>query len=216
MSAPATAITPLTGTWAVDPTHSSVEFSVKHLGIATVKGVFREFEGALVIGEDLASATAGGTVKVATVKGVFREFAGTLEIGEDLAASRASGTVQVASVDTNEAQRDEHLRSPDFFDVATYPELTFASTAIRPVDEDVFEIDGELTLHGVTKPMTLTAEVQGFEQDPWGNQRVGLEVTGQLERSDYGMTFNQALGSGNVLVSDKVKLSLDISAVKQA
>ena len=185
MSATATAITPLTGTWAVDPTHSSVEFSVKHLGIATVKGV-------------------------------FREFAGTLEIGEDLAASRASGTVQVASVDTNEAQRDEHLRSPDFFDVATYPELTFASTAIRPVDEDVFEIDGELTLHGVTKPMTLTAEVQGFEQDPWGNQRVGLEVTGQLERSDYGMTFNQALGSGNVLVSDKVKLSLDISAVKQA
>ena len=183
MSATATAITPLTGTWAVDPTHSSVEFSVKHLGIATVKGV-------------------------------FREFAGTLEIGEDLAASRASGTVQVASVDTNEAQRDEHLRSPDFFDVATYPELTFASTAIRPVDEDVFEIDGELTLHGVTKPMTLTAEVQGFEQDPWGNQRVGLEVTGQLERSDYGMTFNQALGSGNVLVSDKVKLSLDISAVK--
>ena len=185
MSATATAITPLTGTWAVDPTHSSVEFSVKHLGIATVKGV-------------------------------FREFAGTLEIGEDLAASRASGTVQVASVDTNEAQRDEHLRSPDFFDVATYPELTFASTAIRPVDEDVFEIDGELTLHGVTKPMTLTAEVQGFEQDPWGNQRVGLEVTGQLQRSDYGMTFNQALGSGNVLVSDKVKLSLDISAVKQA
>lgn len=185
MSATATAITPLTGTWAVDPTHSSVEFSVKHLGIATVKGV-------------------------------FREFAGTLEIGEDVAASRASGTVQVASVDTNEAQRDEHLRSPDFFDVATYPELTFASTAIRPVDEDVFEIDGELTLHGVTKPMTLTAEVQGFEQDPWGNQRVGLEVTGQLKRSDYGMTFNQALGSGNVLVSDKVKLSLDISAVKQA
>ena len=185
MSATATAITPLTGTWAVDPTHSSVEFSVKHLGIATVKGV-------------------------------FREFAGTLEIGEDVAASRASGTVQVASVDTNEAQRDEHLRSPDFFDVATYPELTFASTAIRPVDEDVFEIDGELTLHGVTKPMTLTAEVQGFEQDPWGNQRVGLEVTGQLKRSDYGMTFNQALGSGNVLVSDMVKLSLDISAVKQA
>ena len=176
MSATATAITPLTGTWAVDPTHSSVEFSVKHLGIATVKGV-------------------------------FREFAGTLEIGEDVAASRASGTVQVASVDTNEAQRVEHLRSPDFFDVAT---------AIRPVDEDVFEIDGELTLHGATKPMTLTAEVQGFEQDPWGNQRVGLEVTGQLQRSDYGMTFNQALGSGNVLVSDKVKLSLDISAVKQA
>ena len=185
MSATATAITPLTGTWAVDPTHSSVEFSVKHLGIATVKGVFREFEGALVIGEDLASATAAGTVKV-------------------------------ASVDTNEPQRDDHLRSPDFFDATTYPELTFASTAIRPLDDETFEIDAELTLHGVTQPITLTAEIQGFEQDPWGNERVGLEVTGQLKRGDYGMTFNQALGSGNMLVSDKVKLSLDISAVKQA
>jgi polyisoprenoid-binding protein YceI len=185
MSATATAITPLTGTWTVDPTHSSVEFSVKHLGIATVKGVFREFEGTLVIGDDLASATAAGVVKV-------------------------------ASVDTNEPQRDEHLRSPDFFDAATHPELSFASTAIRPVDDDVFTIDGEITLHGVTNPITLTAEVQGFEQDPWGNDRVGLEITGSLKRGDYGMTFNQALGSGNVLVSDKVKLSLDISAVKQA
>ena len=102
MSATVTTTTsPLTGTWAVDPAHSTVEFSVKHLGIATVKGVFREFEGSLVIGEDLASASAAGTVKV-------------------------------ASVDTNEAQRDEHLRSPDFFDATTYPELTFASTAIRP------------------------------------------------------------------------------------
>jgi polyisoprenoid-binding protein YceI len=182
---PATAITPLTGTWAVDPAHSSVEFSVKHLGIATVKGVFREFDGTLVIGEDIASATAAGTVKV-------------------------------ASVDTNEAQRDEHLRSPDFFDAATHPELTFASTAIRPLDDEVFEIDGEITLHGVTKPITLTAEVQGFEQDPWGNERIGLEVTGELKRGEFGMTFNQALGSGNMLVSDKVKLSLDLSAVKQA
>jgi polyisoprenoid-binding protein YceI len=181
----ATAITPLTGTWAVDPTHSSVAFSVKHLGIATVKGVFREFEGTLVVGDDLASATAAGAVKV-------------------------------ASVDTNEGQRDDHLRSPDFFDAATYPELRFASTAIRPLDDDAFEIDGEITLHGVTNPITLRAEIEGYEEDPWGNQRVGLAITGQLSRGEYGMTFNQALGSGNVLVSDKVKLSLDISAVKQA
>ena len=186
MSATVTTTTsPLTGTWAVDPAHSTVEFSVKHLGIATVKGVFREFEGSLVIGEDLASASAAGTVKV-------------------------------ASVDTNEPQRDEHLRSPDFFDAATYPEVTFASTAIRPVDDEVFEIDGEITLHGVTRPITLTAEIQGLEQDPWGNERIGLEVTGQLKRGEFGMTFNQALGSGNMLVSDKVKLSLDISAVKQS
>jgi polyisoprenoid-binding protein YceI len=185
MSATATAATPLTGTWTVDPTHSNVEFSVKHLGIATVKGVFREFAGTLVIGEDLASATA-------------------------------SGVVQVASVDTNEPQRDEHLRSPDFFDAATYPELSFASSAIRPVDDEVFEIDAELTMHGVTNPITLTAEIQGFEQDPWGNDRVGLEISGSLKRGEYGMTFNQALGSGNMLVSDKVRLSLDISAVRQA
>jgi len=180
-----TTTTPLTGTWTVDPSHSNVEFSVKHLGIATVKGAFRSFAGTLVIGEDLASATA-------------------------------SGTVQVASVDTNEPQRDDHLRSADFFDAENHPELTFVATAIRPVDEDTFAIDAELTLHGVTNPITLTAEVQGFEQDPWGNDRVGLEITGQLNRGDYGMTFNQALGSGNVLVSDKVKLSLDISAVRQA
>jgi len=137
-------------------------------------------------------------------------------IGEDLASATASGTVQVASVDTNEPQRDDHLRSADFFDAENHPELTFVSTAIRPVDEDTFAIDAELTLHGVTNPITLTAEVQGFEQDPWGNDRVGLEITGQLKRGDYGMTFNQALGSGNVLVSDKVKLSLAISAVRQA
>jgi polyisoprenoid-binding protein YceI len=185
MSATAIATSPLTGTWAVDPAHSTVEFSVKHLGIATVKGVFREFEG-------------------------------TLEIGDELAAARAAGTVKVASVDTNEPQRDEHLRSPDFFDAAAHPELTFASTAIRALDDEMFEIDGEITLHGVTRTITLTAEIQGFERDPWGNERVGLEITGQLKRGDFGMTFNQVLGSGNMLVSDRVKLSLDISAVKEA
>jgi len=186
MSATVTTTTsPLTGTWSVDPSHSNVEFSVKHLGIATVKGAFRSFEGTLVIGEDLATATA-------------------------------SGTVQVASVDTNEPQRDDHLRSADFFDAENHPELTFVTTAIRPVDEDTFAIAAQLTMHGGPNPITLTAEVQGFEQDTWGNDRVGLENTGQLKRGDYGMTFNQALGSGNMLVSDKVKLSLDISAVRQA
>ena len=174
-----------TGTYEVDPAHSNIEFSVKHLGIATVRGTFSEFEG-------------------------------RLEIGEDLGSAKAYGTVQVASLDTKEAQRDEHLRSPDFFDVATYQELTFESTKIRPLDEDRFEIVGNLTLHGVTREITLNAEVQGTEQDPWGNERVGLEVTGQLARSDWGMTFNQVLGSGNLLVSDRVKLTLDISAIRQA
>jgi polyisoprenoid-binding protein YceI len=185
MASTATVTAVPTGTWKIDPAHSSVEFSVKHLGIATVRGNFNEFEG-------------------------------TLEIGDDLESARAYGTVQGASVSTNEDQRDNHLRSEDFFHAEVHPELSFASTAIRPVDDDTFEIEGDLTMRGVTRPITLKAELQGTESDPWGNERVGLEVTGQLNRGDWGMTFNQALGSGNMLVSDRVKLSLDISAVKQA
>ena len=183
MSTTATA-TPV-GTWNVDPSHSNVNFQVKNLGIATVRGAFTKFEG-------------------------------TLELTDDLSTSKAYGTVEVASVDTNEDARDEHLRSADFFDAENHPKLTFESTEIKQVDDDELEITGDLTIHGVTNPITLKAELTGTEEDPWGNQRVGLEVEGKLDRKDYGMTFNQALGSGNVLVSDKVKLSLDISAVKAA
>jgi polyisoprenoid-binding protein YceI len=171
-----------TGTWTVDPAHSKVGFGVKHMGIATVRGV-------------------------------FREFAGTLEIGDEV---RASGTIQVASVDTNDPGRDEHLRSPDFFDAAAHPELTFTGTRVVPVDDETFDVVGDLTLAGVTREVTLRTEVQGVDVDPWGNERVGLEITGQISRGDFGMTFNQALGSGNVLVADKVKLALDVSAIKQA
>jgi len=174
-----------TGTWNVDPAHSTVAFAVKHMGIATVRGEFKEFEG-------------------------------TLEVGADLASARAHGSVKVASLDTNEAQRDDHLRSADFFDVEQHETLAFESTRIEPVDEETFRITGSLTLHGVSKEITLEAVVQGTDTDPWGNERVGLEVVGQLSRGDYDMSFNQALGSGNMLVADKVKLSLDISAVKQA
>jgi polyisoprenoid-binding protein YceI len=172
-----------TGTWAVDPAHSKVGFAVKHMGIATVRGEFTEFEGSLEISD--AGVTARGTVKA-------------------------------ESVDTNEPQRDAHLRSPDFFDAETYPELAFESTRIEPVDEDTYRIVGDLTLHGVTNELVLTAEVNGVDVDPYGNEKVGLEITGQLSRGDYGMKFNQALGSGNMLVADKVKLTLDISAAKQA
>ena len=180
----ATPVTIPTGTYSVDPAHSRVEFAVRHLGIATVRGH-------------------------------FGSFAGTVELADDLSSARGYGSVEAASVDTQEPQRDEHLRSPDFFDVERFPQITFASTEIRALDEDRFEVVGELTLHGVTREITLTAELQGTETDPWGNERVGLEVRGQLSRSDFGMTFNQVLGSGNVLVSDKVKLVLEISAVKQ-
>jgi polyisoprenoid-binding protein YceI len=174
-----------TGTWTVDPAHSSVGFSVKHLGIATVRGKFEEFDGTLVIGEGDESA-------------------------------RAYGAVKAVSINTGDAGRDEHLRSADFFGVEANPELGFESTEIRPIDEDSFEIHGNLTMNGVTNPVKLIAEVQGTETDPWGNERVGLEVIGQLNRGDWNMTFNQALGSGNLLVGEKVKLELDISAVKKA
>ena len=186
MSASSPTITTIpTGTWSVDPAHSKVGFAVKHMGIATVRGEFTEFEG-------------------------------TLEIGDDLSTARAHGTVKAASVNTSEPQRDGHLTSADFFDAENYPELTFESTKIEVVDEDTFRIVGNLILHGVTKELVLTAEVGGIDTDPYGNEKVGLEVTGQLSRGDYDMKFNQALGSGNMLVGDKVKLALDISAAKQA
>jgi polyisoprenoid-binding protein YceI len=169
-----------TGTWHVDPAHSRIEFAVKHLGIATVRGAFKEFEGTL-----------------------------------DLDEGRAYGSMKTASVDTNDDKRDEHLRSPDFFEVVGHPELLFESTEIRPLGEDTFEIEGDLTIRGVTNPIVLRAELQGSETDPWGNERIALEVTGKLDRSDWGMTFNQVLGSGNMLVSERVKLQLDIAAVKQ-
>ena len=173
------------GTWAVDPVHSSVGFAVKHLGIASVRGKFDEFEG-------------------------------TLEISEHDESTRAYGTVKAVSVNTNDSGRDDHLRSADFFGVEQNPELRFESTEITQIDDDTFDIVGELTMNGITKPVKLQAQVEGTESDPWGNERVGLEVTGQLNRSDWNMTFNQALGSGNLLVGEKVRLELDISAVKQS
>jgi polyisoprenoid-binding protein YceI len=172
-------------TWEVDPAHSSVEFSVKHMGIANVRGKFTEFEG-------------------------------TLEVGDDLPSSRARGTVKVESIDTNDEQRDAHLRSPDFFEVEQYPEITFESTRVQPTDEQSSRVYGNLTMHGVTREVWLDVVLQGTDTDPWGNERAGLEAVGTLKRSDFEMKFNQALGSGNVLVGDKVNVSLDISAVKQA
>jgi len=180
VATPAETILP-TGTWRVDPVHSSVEFQVKHLGIATVKGQFKEFEGALEGGPDGASA---------------------------------HGTVKTASVDTREPQRDEHLRSADFFEVDRYPEIGFRSTAIRPAGEDELEIDGDLEIHGVTRPITLKVALEGTETDLQGNDRVGLSASAQINRSDFEMRFNAALGSGNVVVSDRVKILIDISAVK--
>ena len=172
-----------TGTWTVDPAHSRVGFAVKHLGIATVRGVFTEFEG-------------------------------SLEIGDDLESAKAYGTVKTASVNTNEPQRDDHLRNADFFDAENYPEITFESTKIEAIDEDSLKIIGNLTIKDTTNEVEFLAEVGGTEVDPWGNDRVGLEAVGKISRSDFGIKFNMALGSGNVAVGDKVTLNLDISAVR--
>jgi polyisoprenoid-binding protein YceI len=168
---------------------------------------------------DPAHSRIGFAVKhlgIATVRGTFDTAEGTLVVGDDLASATLSATIDPASVNTAEAARDEHLRSADFFDVEANPAITFRSTALEAIDDESFAVTGDLTMHGVTQPVRLTAEVQGLETDPWGNERVGLELTGKLSRGDFGMKFNQALGSGNVLVSDTVKLQLDISAVKQA
>lgn len=181
---PAAATTPLpSGTWQVDPIHSSVEFHVKHLGIATVKGQFKTFEG-------------------------------TFEVGTD--GARAFGTVDVTSVDTREPQRDEHLRSADFFEVERFPKIQFESTAIRSLEEDELEIDANLTIHGVTRPVTFKAVFEGAETDPQGNDRVGVSASAQISRGDFDMKFNAALGSGNLVVADKVKILVDVSAVRQA
>ena len=174
-----------TGTWTVDPAHSSVEFSVKHMGIANVRGKFTEFEGAL-------------------------------EMKQDMDACRVRGAVKVASIDTGDSGRDEHLRSPDFFNAQEFPEITFESTRVEAIDEDSSRVFGNLTMHGVTREIKLEVAIQGTDIDPWGSTRAGLEVVGKLKRSDFDMQFNQALGSGNMLVGDKVGVSLDISAVLQS
>ena len=172
------------GTWTVDATHSTLGFAVKHMGIANVRGEFTEFEG-------------------------------TLEVGEDLASSSARGTVKVASIKTGEEQRDAHLRSEDFFNVEEFPEIHFESTLVDAIDDESTSVVGNLTMHGVTQEVKLKAVVQGTDIDPSGKERTGLEAVGVLKRSDFDMKFNQALGSGNVLVGDKVNMSLDISAVRQ-
>jgi polyisoprenoid-binding protein YceI len=172
------------GTWNVDPAHSGVEFSVKHMGIATVRGSFGEFSASIVIGDDLAGSSSEATIKV-------------------------------DSIDTNEEGRDAHLRSADFFDAESFPDITWKGTRVEPIDDESSFVYGDLTMHGITHEVKLTVTFQGLDTDPWGNERVGLEAVGAINRSEWDMKFNQALGSGNKLVGDKVKIQLDISAVKQ-
>ena len=156
-----------TGTWKVDKAHTRVGFAVKSLGISTVRGEFREFDGAL-------------------------------EIGEVLADTRAYGRVNAASVDTDLARRDKHLRSTDFLSAESHPELTFRSKTIEPVDDDSFRVVGDLSINGVTNAVELTAELGGIETGPEGEERLSLEVTGQVFRQAFAMKFLAALGSAAV------------------
>jgi polyisoprenoid-binding protein YceI len=172
-----------TGTWHVDPAHSSVEFEVKHMMIATVHGRFREFDG-------------------------------TIEAAEDINDSRVYGKVKAASIDTNDETRDAHLRSADFLDVAKHPQITFESTHIEPLGGPEFRMTGDLTIKGVTRTVELDSTVEGAELDPWGNERVGIRVRGQIDRKEFGLTWQKMLESGGFLVGGEVKILVDVSAVK--
>jgi polyisoprenoid-binding protein YceI len=174
-----------TGTWNVDPSHSVVEFGIKHLMITTVKGNFDQFEGVLESHED-------GTVV-------------------------ARGRVKTESIDTREPQRDQHLRSPDFFDVEHFPEMTFTSKQIEPTgEENRFHVTGELQIRDVTREIELEAVYEGSTRDPWGNERIGVTMSGRLAPTDFGIDWNVALEAGGNLLGDRVTFTLSISAVKAA
>ena len=180
----ATTPTTLTGTYAIDPTHSRIGFVARHAMVTKVRGSFNEFDGS----------------------GYFD--------AENPAASHLQLTIQAASIDTRNADRDGHLRSNDFFDMETYPEITFASTAVEQVDAENYRVTGDLTIKGVTKPVTVDFEYTGTAVDPYGNQRIGLEGKTTVNRKDWGVNWNAALEAGGVLVSEKVTLEFEVSAIR--
>ena len=175
----------MTTTYQIDTTHSSIEFSIRHLMIAKVRGR-------------------------------FTQFTGTVELDEpDLARSTVKAEIQAASITTANDQRDTHLRSPDFFDVEKFPVLTFESKRIEQRGDDLV-MTGALTIHGVTKDVTLAVENLGTATDPWGNSRIAFAARGSLDRKEFGLGWNQVLEAGGFLVGDKVELSLDVQAVRAA
>ncbi|MBS1619080.1 MAG: YceI family protein [Bacteroidetes bacterium] len=172
--------------WTIDPTHSEVLFKVKHLVISNVTGSFNVFEGAAETSAD------------------------------DFSDAKITFSASVDSIDTNQAQRDAHLKSADFFDVANFPKLEFTSTSFSKKGDREYILKGDLTLHGVTKPVELAVEYGGTAKDPYGQTKAGFEVTGKLNRSEYGLTWNAATEAGGVVVSDEVKLLATVQVIKQA
>ena len=171
----------IVGTWAIDPVHSDVSFTVKHMMVSKVRGRFGAVEGQLVTAADPLQ-------------------------------SSVEATIDMVSIDTNNAQRDAHIRSADFFEVETHPNMTFRSTGIR-ADGDDFLVDGELTIKGITKPVTLALELGGFGPDAYGGTRAGFSATTTINRRDFGVDISMPLDGGGVVVGDKVTVSLDIEAV---
>jgi len=150
-----------------------------------------------------------------TVRGRFSDVEGTITVVEnDPSRSSVNATIKAASIDTRTGQRDDHLRSEDFLHAERFPDLTFRSTRISG-DSDSFEVTGELTIRGVTREITLDATKEGAGKDPWGGERVGFSATAKLDRRDYGLTWNQAIESGGVVVGNEVKISVEVQAVKQ-
>lgn len=173
-----------TGTWVIDPTHSEVSFSVRHLMVSKVRGRFARFSGELVTGNDPVD-------------------------------SSVEATVDLASIDTNSEDRDAHLRSPDFLDVERYPSLTYRSTEIR-ADRDGYVVDGELTLHGVTRSVPLALEVHGFlPESPFGDSRVGFSARAEISRKEFGISFDAPLENGGVVVGDKIQVDLEVEAIRK-
>ncbi len=175
---------PQAGTWTIDPSHSSVEFIVRHLVVSKVKGHFEAFDGTITVDPD------------------------------NLLVSTVATTIQASSIDTRDEQRDAHLRSPDFFDAERFPNITFRSTGLREHGGD-YRVDGDLTIRGVTKPVTMTLEYNGTSADPWGGTRAGFSATTELNRRDYGLDFDVKLDTGNALVGEKIKIHLEVEATLQ-
>lgn len=171
--------------WTIDPSHSSVEFAVKHLMISTVRGRF------------------GDVVGTVTVE------------GDDPTTAKVEATIGTASIDTRSEQRDAHLRSADFFDVETYPELSFRSKRVERIGGD-FRLVGDLTIRNVTREVALDATFEGTGKDPWGGERAGFTAKTKIDRSDYGLTWNQALETGGVVVSNEIRITIEIEATKSA
>ncbi|MEU5392672.1 YceI family protein [Streptomyces tibetensis] len=176
----------LTGDYTIDPAHSTIGFTARH-------------------------------AMVTNVKGSFQDFTGTLRLdGTDPARSTASLDVVMDSIDTGNADRDGHLKSADFFKTDEFPAMTFRSTGVEALGGDDYRITGDLTILGTTRPLAIDLEFNGAATDPFGNERVGFEGKAEILRSEFGLTWNAALETGGVLVSDKIKLNFDISAIKNA